>query len=257
MSNHLKIEEAVCAHPVAKFPYYHVKIKIRNKSSSDYFIDKIKINNKGTRDFLIFNAESFVYEPRVDANSVSWIIARGDWMVNDGFAVNMELISEDGKEKGTLAYNGRTPGCGGYWNKDWKYYRKISAVIIILAALNPLVFVQITKVLCGRIRFNNLAPGDYTPWFLPPGPLSGGDSFPSGHTSVSFMFLPLLIILRDRKLKDPIRILSTILILGWAIFIGLSRVIIGEHYASDVLFSAMMACIITILLYKRFYLKGT
>ncbi|GAI59748.1 unnamed protein product, partial [marine sediment metagenome] len=122
MSNHLKIEEAICSHPVAKFPYYHVKIKIRNDSSSDYFIDKLKINNRGTRNYLIFNAESFVYEPRVDANSVSWIIARGDWAVNDGFAVNMELISEDAKEKETLAYNGRTPGCGGYWNKDWKYY---------------------------------------------------------------------------------------------------------------------------------------
>jgi len=143
-------------------------------------------------------------------------------------------------------------------NKDWKNYRKISAVVIILVVLNSLLFVQITKVLTGRIRFNSLAFDftDYTPWFLPPGPLSGGDSFPSGHTSISFMFLPLFILLKERKLKDPIRILITILILGWAIFVGLSRVIIGDHYASDVLFSAMMAVVITILLYKRFYLKG-
>lgn len=141
------------------------------------------------------------------------------------------------------------------FNKDWKNYRKISAIIIILAVLNPLLFVQITKILTGRIRFNNLAPGDYTPWFLPPGPLSGGDSFPSGHTSMSFMLLPLLILLKDRKLNDPIRIVATILILGWAVFIGLSRVIIGDHYASDVLFSAMMAAVITILLYKKFYIN--
>ncbi|UCC20465.1 MAG: phosphatase PAP2 family protein [Promethearchaeota archaeon] len=145
------------------------------------------------------------------------------------------------------------------YNKDWKQYRKISAIIIILAVLNSLLFVQLTKFLCGRIRFKDLASSftDYTPWFLPPGPLSGGDSFPSGHTSVSFMFLPLLIIFRDRKLKDPIRIISAFLILGWAVFIAVSRVVVGDHYASDVLFSAMMACIITILLYKWFYLKGT
>ncbi len=145
------------------------------------------------------------------------------------------------------------------FNKDWKNYRKISAIIVILTVLNPLLFVQITKILTGRIRFNDLAIGytDYTPWFLPPGPLSGGDSFPSGHTSVSFMFLPLLILIRDRKIKDPIRILVTVLILGWAIFVGLSRVIIGDHYASDVLFSGMMAAVITILLYKRFYIKSS
>lgn len=141
------------------------------------------------------------------------------------------------------------------FKKDWKNYRKISAVIIILAALNPLLFVQITKILCGRMRFNNLTPGftDYTPWFLPPGPFSGGDSFPSGHTSISFMFLPILIVFKDRKLKDPIRIVVTILILRWAIFVGISRVVIGDHYASDVLFSGMMAVVITILLYNRLY----
>ncbi|MBA7666874.1 hypothetical protein ES703_74957 [subsurface metagenome] len=143
------------------------------------------------------------------------------------------------------------------FNKDWTNYRKISAVVIILAVVNPLLFVQITKVLTGRIRFNNLAYSfaDYTAWFLPPGPLSGGDSFPSGHTSISFMFLPLLILLKERKLKDPIRILITVLILGWAIFVGLSRLIIGDHYASDVLFSAGMASVITILLYEKIYVK--
>ncbi len=145
------------------------------------------------------------------------------------------------------------------FNKDWKIYRNLSAVIIILFLLNSLLFVRTTKILTGRIRFNDLATDftDYTPWFLPPGPLSGGESFPSGHTSISFMFLPLLILLKDRKLKDPIRILITFLILGWAIFVGLSRVVIGDHYASDVLFSAMMATVITILLYKKYYIKKT
>jgi membrane-associated phospholipid phosphatase len=125
-----------------------------------------------------------------------------------------------------------------------------------LAILNPLLFVQITKILCGRVRFRDLilpAYTNYTPWFLPPGPSSSGRSFPSGHTSMSFMFLPLLIIINNRKLKDPIRILTTILVLGWAIFVGLSRIIVGAHYASDVLFSAMMATVITILLYRRLY----
>ncbi|NVM34562.1 MAG: phosphatase PAP2 family protein [Candidatus Lokiarchaeota archaeon] len=144
------------------------------------------------------------------------------------------------------------------FNKDWKKYQKISAVIIILAVINPLIFVQITKILSGRIRFRDLiVPGytDYTPWFLPPGPTSSGRSFPSGHTAMGFMFLPLLILVKGRKLKDPIRIILTILVLGWAIFVGLSRIVIGAHYASDVLFSAMMASVITVLLYRKYFIE--
>jgi membrane-associated phospholipid phosphatase len=143
------------------------------------------------------------------------------------------------------------------YNKDWEPYRAISAVIIILAVINPLLFVQITKVLTGRIRFEDLAPGftDYTPWFLPPGPTSSGRSFPSGHTGMSFMFLPLLILIKDYKWKNPVKIITTFMVLGWAIFVGLSRIVVGAHYASDVLFSAGMASVITILLYEKIYIK--
>ncbi len=142
------------------------------------------------------------------------------------------------------------------FKKDWGEYRKISAVITVLTIVNPLAFIQITKLLCGRIRFRDLASFvDYTPWFLPPGPTSDGSSFPSGHTSMSFMVLPLLILIRDYKWKNPKKIILTILITGWAIFVGLARIVLGAHYASDVVFSAGMACVVTILMYKRLYLK--
>jgi len=145
------------------------------------------------------------------------------------------------------------------FNKDWTNYRNLSAIITILAIINPLLFVQITKVLCGRVRFEDLAPGftDYTPWFLPPGPSSDGRSFPSGHTAMGWMFLPLLIPLRKWPWRSPIRIIGTILIFGWGIFVGLSRIVVGAHYASDVLFSTMIPAIIVILLFKHYYLKNT
>jgi len=142
------------------------------------------------------------------------------------------------------------------FNKDWNNYRNISLVITILTILNPLLFVQLTKILTGRVRFIKLAIdfSNYTPWFLPPGP-SGNNSFPSGHTSMSFMFLPLLILVKDRKWKDIIRIIVSFLVIGWAIFVGVSRIVVGAHYASDVLFSAGMAAIITIISYKMIYLR--
>ena len=142
------------------------------------------------------------------------------------------------------------------WNKDWKNYRKISGVIAILAVINPLLFVQITKILCGRIRFRNLTiPGytEFTPWFLPPGLSAGGRSFPSGHTAMGWMFLPMLIAVKDCKSNDPLRILTIALVVGWGVFVGLSRIAVGAHYASDVLFSTGFASIITIVSYATLY----
>ncbi len=141
------------------------------------------------------------------------------------------------------------------WNKDWKHYRNISGVVALLAVINPLLFIQITKILCGRVRFRDLDPGytNFTYWFLPPGISGDGSSFPSGHTAMGWMFLPLLIVVKDRKIKDPLRIIVSILVIGWGLFVGLSRIAVGAHYASDVLFSTGAATIVTIFLYARFY----
>ncbi|NVM54450.1 MAG: phosphatase PAP2 family protein [Candidatus Helarchaeota archaeon] len=143
------------------------------------------------------------------------------------------------------------------YKKDWKNYRTLALVIILLTIILPVLFVNITKPLCGRVRFRDLILPDYagfTPWFLPPGPDFNNLSFPSGHTAMGWMFLPLMISLRDKKIS--VKILGGFLILGWGSFVGISRIIIGAHYASDVLFSTGVAFVVIILLYKKFYLKG-
>lgn len=145
-------------------------------------------------------------------------------------------------------------------NKDLKEYKTIATVIILLVVINPLIFVQITKIMCGRVRFNDLSPGyaNYTPWFLPPGPLSGikgNASFPSGHTAMSFMLLPLIIIVKDRKWSDPTKIIVIICVISWGFFVAFSRIITGDHYASDILFSAGVASITIIFLYNKYYIN--
>jgi membrane-associated phospholipid phosphatase len=142
------------------------------------------------------------------------------------------------------------------YKRDWQPYRTISLVILLLAIINPLLFVNITKPLCGRIRFRDLSLPDYigyTPWYLPRGFDLNNLSFPSGHTAMGWMLLPLLIPLRNKAL--PVKTLGITLILSWGFFVGLSRVLVGAHYASDVLFSTGVAFITVILLYKRFYLQ--
>jgi membrane-associated phospholipid phosphatase len=142
-----------------------------------------------------------------------------------------------------------------FLNKNYREYRKIATIFVALSVINSLLFVQVTKLLCGRIRFNNLASGytDYTPWFLPPGPSFGNFSFPSGHTAQGWLFLPFLILVKDRKWKIPLRIIVTLLIITWGSLVGISTIIIGAHFASDVLFSTGVAAVLTILLYSKFY----
>jgi len=144
------------------------------------------------------------------------------------------------------------------FKKDWKDFKTIAIVIVLLTIINPLIFVQITKILCGRVRFNDLSSdySNYTPWFLPPGPISwlqGNASFPSGHTALAFVSLPLIIEIKENNWNIVLKLSTIFIILSYAFFIAISRVIVGDHYASDVLFSIGVAVVVTILLYKKFY----
>ena len=143
------------------------------------------------------------------------------------------------------------------WNKNWENYRKIALVITLLAAINPLVFVQIVKIIWGRVRYRDLFDVGfeyYTPWFIINGP-TGNQSFPSGHAAMGWMFLPLLILVKDKENRDPLKLLTIIFVFGWGTFVMLSRVAVGAHYAADILFSTGFAAIVTIVLYKWLYSK--
>ncbi len=62
-----------------------------------------------------------------------------------------------------------------------------------------------------------------------------GYSFPSGHSMVSMAFYGLFIYLIHKKVKNPIVKWSCNIALSLLIvFIGLSRIYLGVHYASDV-----------------------
>jgi membrane-associated phospholipid phosphatase len=60
---------------------------------------------------------------------------------------------------------------------------------------------------------------------------------------------------KDRKWNDPVRIITTIGVISWGLIVAYSRILTGDHYASDVLFPTGVAFVVTLLLYKRFYLS--
>ncbi|MHA1993727.1 MAG: phosphatase PAP2 family protein [Candidatus Hodarchaeales archaeon] len=118
-------------------------------------------------------------------------------------------------------------------------YIDFAKISLILAIINPLIFVQTIKILWGRTRFRDLT-GDYhefTPWFIPQG-VTGHKSFPSGHTAMGWMVLPILFLLPRIGKR---RWIVQGMIFLWGLFVAIGRIVIGAHYASDVFFSTGIA----------------
>lgn len=112
------------------------------------------------------------------------------------------------------------------------------------------LFVQPVKILWGRIRFRDLAENysNFTPWYLPEG-INGNQSFPSGHAAMGFMLLALFVFFADRAFYQ--RVILKGIIISWATAVCISRVVIGAHFTSDVLFGAFAMIILYLFLMNR------
>jgi membrane-associated phospholipid phosphatase len=128
---------------------------------------------------------------------------------------------------------------------------RFAKVVVAVALFGYVICIQIVKYLWGRVRFRELdaAFSQFSPWYLPQG-FTGFDSFPSGHAAMGWLLLPLLILLVNKK--PWIRYSVLILILIWAVILAASRVVIGAHFASDVLFGSFFIIMTFVILKKRF-----
>lgn len=95
------------------------------------------------------------------------------------------------------------------------------------------------KIFWGRIRFRDLAENysNFSAWYVPNG-ITGNQSFPSGHASMSFIMIVLFVLFMDQAFYK--RIILKGLIISWGLAVCISRVVIGAHFISDVLFGAMI-----------------
>lgn len=126
---------------------------------------------------------------------------------------------------------------------------KYSKVVVGIALFGYVIFIQGVKYIWGRVRFRELdaAFSDFTPWYLPQG-FTGFDSFPSGHSAMGWMLLALLILFASTKRWIKNSMLTIIFV--WGVLLASSRVVIGAHYASDVLFGSFFI-ILTFILLRR------
>lgn len=128
------------------------------------------------------------------------------------------------------------------FRKRYKFSKKsilFSRISFKMFFYGNLLFVYLVKIVWGRVRFRDLLEyySDFTPWYLAQG-ITGNQSFPSGHAAMGFMMIALFVFFADKPFYK--RIIVKGLIVTWGLAVSTSRVVIGAHFTSDVLFGAMI-----------------
>lgn len=145
-----------------------------------------------------------------------------------------------------------------YFTKKSKEEDLIRATWCILLSM---IFVLLTVIILKEI-FNRPRPflifeyGDqyFTPWYsvidLPKeivetAPSSYFGSFPSGHTSYSTLVLLVPVFLSLNEKTKNYQSLSVFIGVAWIMLTMFSRMLLGNHFLTDVTFSAMLGIIFT------------
>ncbi len=131
--------------------------------------------------------------------------------------------------------------------------KTFSKTALMTGIIGYCLFIEPFKIFWGRIRFRDLdiLYNNFSVWYLPHG-FSGNQSFPSGHAAMGFMLLPLVILVWDKR--PVIKSLVISVICMWGVLVCLSRIVIGAHYATDVLFGSagiIISFLISLITFKK------
>lgn len=131
-----------------------------------------------------------------------------------------------------------------------KIYRMTMFLSLILYSLGHTFLFYVLKNIIPRARpFNNTPLFSDLVTVYEPESLS----FPSGHSYLAFiMVLPMVLslIIADENFKTSvIKYLVSILFLIYAVSMAMSRIFVGVHYPSDVVFSVGLAIVFMLIFY--------
>ena len=110
----------------------------------------------------------------------------------------------------------------------WRWRSWTPLVLMVIAVAGSLLLTTVGKDVIGRVRPPHV---DAVP------PYESSPSFPSGHALNSTVIAGLVAYLILLRLTSTLtRVLTVVLAAGWAVAIGLSRVFLGHHWLTDVMF---------------------
>jgi membrane-associated phospholipid phosphatase len=124
----------------------------------------------------------------------------------------------------------------------WRWRSPTPLILMVIAVAGSLTFTHVGKAIVGRARpplTDAIPPYEYA------------FSFPSGHTLNSTVIAGMIAYLVARRLTSGVgRALCGIAAVIWAVAMGLSRVFLGHHWLTDVIFAwliglAWLALLIT------------
>ncbi len=129
--------------------------------------------------------------------------------------------------------------------------RPYAWLVVLAALLGPGLLVNgIVKDQWGRPRPHQVVDLGGAREYLPPlmpGEPGKGKSFPSGHSSVGFMLGVFFLIWRRRRPRLAWTALAGAIVLGS--LLGVGRMAAGDHFLSDVIWSAVFAYGVALILY--------
>ena len=134
---------------------------------------------------------------------------------------------------------------GGVWYRPWLRYRRACALFVLAVVLGSGVIVNgLVKPLWGRPRPKHTdlfgSTRVYRPWWQR-GEIGGGRSLPSGHASMGYVLVASTAMVASRR--SPWRQRGVLAVgLLYGSLLGLTRIIQGGHFATDVLWSGCLMC---------------
>lgn len=149
------------------------------------------------------------------------------------------------------------------FDKEQLYKIRDIALIYLIVSISSFLIVTGLKLVWGRPRFRSLS-SDYSEYsnFLTVHGLSNGllgdeyRSFPSGHTNSATSILLLSLLPSRYTSKKWIKYLVGSICFIYAFAVAFTRVGIGAHYASDVLFGFGISVVCSLISYAIFKKKG-
>lgn len=140
-----------------------------------------------------------------------------------------------------------------FWG-PWPGTRRRCAFLLIAVLLGPGLLVNgLLKPLWDRPRPRQIEQfggvKGYRPLWLPGGP-KAGESFPSGHAAMGYVLVAGALVMPYRRPWQPKAALLGAL--GFGTLLGVTRVVQGGHFASDVFCAGWLMCGMVILLQRVF-----